>query len=372
MYSPDARERSPGFDLSFCHRPVEYDLVTCMKILVVHAWLRGNLGDVLQLSVLLAALRQLRPRVLDLAGFPARPVDAADEVLALSDNYVADPFVWYWKFAPRFVATRLFTKVWKTRRQALFSRYDAIVCAPGPYLADYDARAPSALCDITTANEMGLPVVLSSHSVGPLPPDGLAAVGGVTVCIAREPTTYEYLCARGVSCTLSADLAFLYPYADKTGGALPAGVESPYRVIFLRSNNLDASALGLDGGALFEGSRLVAESSNDRLVLATSDTRRDERFLSHVARRLGVPWVGCRSVTELVQLIAGSSGVVSDRYHPAICAAALGKPSQVLPNREPHKMEGLKSLLADRDVDQSRALARAGLETVRDALRGVA
>ena len=75
----------------------------CMRILVVHAWLRGNLGDVLQLSVLLSALRELKPRALDLAGFPARPADEAAEVLALSDHYVAEPFAWYWNVSPKLV-----------------------------------------------------------------------------------------------------------------------------------------------------------------------------------------------------------------------------------------------------------------------------
>ena len=127
--------------------------------------------------------------------------------------------------------------------------------------------------------------------------------------------------------------------------------------------------LRLEGGALFEGSRLIAEASSDRLVLATSDYRRDERFLSKAARRLGVSWIGCRSVAELVQLIGASSGVVSDRYHPAICAAALGKPAQVLSNREPHKMHGLKNLLADHTLEELQELARTGLSTLRDALR---
>ena len=75
---------------------------------------------------------------------------------------------------------------------------------------------------------------------------------------------------------------------------------------------------------------------------------------------------------ELVALVAGSSGVVSDRYHPAICAAVLGKPAAVLPNREPHKMHGLQSLLGDHSLERLQALARAGLDAVRDAIRGYA
>jgi polysaccharide pyruvyl transferase WcaK-like protein len=338
-----------------------------MRILVLHAWLKGNLGDVLQLSVLLSALRELKPRALDLAGFPARPAVETADVLRLADRYVPDPFPWYWKLVPALAEQLVLEPWWRRRRVALFSRYDALVCAPGPYLAAYDARAPSALCDITVATELGLPVVLSSHSVGPLQASGLAAVARATARIAREPATYHYLCERGMSTVLSADLAFLYPYA---GMDAPGGIQPPYRALFLRSNNLDANRLRLEDGAVFEGSRLIAEAAGDRLVLATSDCRRDERFLAQAARNLGLSWVGCRSVKELVALIGASSGVVSDRYHPAICAAALGKPALVLSNREPHKMQGLKDLLADNTLEELQGLARAGLRTLRDALQG--
>ena len=194
--------------------------------------------------------------------------------------------------APALAAQALFEPWWRRRRTALFSRYDAIVCAPGPYLADYDARATSALCDIAVASELGLRVVLSSHSVGPLRADGLAALARATARIAREPSTYHYLREHGLSAVLSADLAFLYPYIDTDAEtATPAPVRPPYRVVFLRSNNLDASRLRLEDGALFEGSRLIAEASSDQLVLATSDYRRDGRFLARAARRLRVPWV---------------------------------------------------------------------------------
>jgi polysaccharide pyruvyl transferase WcaK-like protein len=224
----------------------------------------------------------------------------------------------------------------------------------------------SALCDISIASDLGAPVVLSSHSIGPLSPGGLASVARATVRVAREPATYRYLTDHGMSVVLSADLAFLYPYeATRARG----GLESSYRLIFLRSNNLDADRLRLEEGALFEGCRLIAEPSKEPLVLATSDRRRDERFLARAAHRLGVSWVACRSVSELVEVIGGSSGVVSDRYHPAICAATLGKPAQVLSNREPHKMQGLKNLLADNTLEELQELARAGLRTVCETLR---
>lgn len=337
-----------------------------MKLLVLHAWLKGNLGDVLQLSVLLRALRDLQPRVLDLAGYPAQPAAETDEVLTLVDRYLPDHFPRYWSLTPAPVGRAVFEPWWRRRRRALFARYDAIVCAPGPYLADYDARAVSALSDITIAADMGLPVVLSSHSIGPLRPDGIAAVGRASIRIARERVTYRYLCAHDLTAVASADLAFVYPYPRVDA---PARIDGPYRLVFLRGNNLRAARLRVDSGALFDDSTLIADASQGQLVLATSDPRRDTRFLSQVARRLGLTWMPSRSVADLTHLIAGSSGVVSDRYHPAICAAVLGKPARVLSNREPHKMHGLEDLLAGHTLAALQDLARAGLRSVQDALR---
>jgi polysaccharide pyruvyl transferase WcaK-like protein len=339
-----------------------------MRLLVVHAWLKGNLGDVLQLTVLLSALRELRPRVLDLAGFPASPPKALDGVLALSDRFIADPFAWYWKSTPGVIVDVWLEPRWHARRQALFSGYDAIISAPGPFLADYDRRAPGALADIVAATELGRLVILSSHSIGPLSPEALQVVARASIRIAREPRTHAYLEARGIGSVSSADLAFLYPYERELG---PPPLPPPYRVLFLRSNNLRKRALRVVNGALLDGDREIAPASADPIVLATSDRRRDERFIRSVARRLGVPSVVCRSVPELVQLVAGASEVVSDRYHPAICGAVLGKPTRVLPNREPHKMSGLTSLLDGRPVGDLQAAARAGVEALHDALRAV-
>jgi len=339
-----------------------------MKLLVLHAWLKGNLGDVLQLSVLLRALRELGPSALDLAGYPAQPAAETGEVLALADRYLPDRFPRSWSLAPAAVGRAVFEPWWRKRRRSLFSRYDAIVCAPGPYLADYDARAVSALSDITIAADLGLPVILSSHSIGPLRSDGIAAVGRASVRVARERATYRYLCDQQQQVVPSADLAFLYPYPR---AAAPAPIDGPYRLVFLRGNNLRAARLRVTGGALFDDATMIADASAGQLVLATSDHGRDARFLERVSRALGLTWIPCRSVADLTQLVGGSSGVVSDRYHPAICAAVLGKPAHVLSNREPHKMHGLKDLLADHTLAELQELARAGLRTVQDALRGV-
>ena len=335
-----------------------------MRILVLHAWLKGNLGDVLQLSVLLSALRRRNPSALDLAGYPARPAPAAQPVLQLADRFLADPFPRAWAVAPRPLGSWLVEPRWRRRRAALFSRYDAIVCAPGPYLADYDPRSISALVDIDVAANLGMPVVLSSHSIGPLRSAALDSVGRATLRVARERTTHEYLAARGIPAVLSADLAFLYPYGQVSTPPVPP----PYRVLFLRSNNLSLRDLRLDNGAVYAGSRLVADGHGAPLVLATSDQRRDGRFLARLSRALAMPVHACHSVDEMVALIGGSEGVISDRYHPAICAAVLGRPARVLENREPHKMTGLQDLLTGHTTEQLQALAGDGLRAIERTL----
>ena len=340
-----------------------------MRLLVVHAWLKGNLGDVLQLTVLLNALRELRPRVLDLAGFPASPPDSVKSVLALSDRFIADPFAWYWKSTPGVVVDLWLEPRWKARRSALFAGYDAIISAPGPFLADYDRRAPGALADIEAATALGRLVILSSHSIGPLPPAALQVVARASMRIAREPWTHTYLDRHGIGSVSSADLAFLYPF-DRDQG--PPPIPPPYRVLFLRSNNVRKRALKIVDGALFEGSRELAASSAHPMVLATSDRRRDHGFIESAARRLGVRSFVCHSVPDLVRLVNGASEVVSDRYHPAICGAVLGKPTRVLPNREPHKMSGLTALLERRPIGDLQDAARAGVAALHEALRAVA
>ena len=340
-----------------------------MRLLVVHAWMKGNLGDVLQLTVLLEALRELRPRVLDLAGYPASPPEALSGVLALADRFIPDSFAWHWKYLPPRIVTGVLEPRWKTQRRAWFSEYDAIISAPGPFLAEYDRRAPSALADIEAASDIGRLAILSGHSIGPLSPAALRSVARASTRIAREPWTHAYLAEHGIESVSSADLAFLYPFERDLG---PPPIEPPYRLVFLRSNNLRKRALRIVEGGLFEGHSEITPRSSVRIVLATSDPRRDQDFITSAARQLGVSSVICGTVPELVRLIAGASEVVSDRYHPAICGAVLGKPTRVLPNREPHKMRGLTALLDGRPVAELQQAARAAVSALHDSLREVA
>ncbi len=342
-----------------------------MKLLVIHTWLRGNLGDVLQCSVLLRSLRELGPTALDLAGYPATPGEGARELVALADRHLPEPFAWHWRFAPAAARAMALEPHWRRQRAALFSRYDAIVSAPGPFLAEYDARSPSALADLDVAADLGIPLLLASHSIGPLPADSLRRVGRATLCVAREDRTFEYLRTHGLRAERSADLAFLFPYQSTLAESRVAPwVHGRYRLLFLRARNLPVGSVRWCADGLRCGSRVIGLDPGEQVVVATSDTPRDGRFVARLSRSLGVRAVECRSVAELVALIAGSTGVVSDRYHPAICAAVLGKPAELLSNHEPHKMLGLQGLLREHGLDALRDLARAGLGAVHAALPG--
>jgi len=327
------------------------------------------LGDVLQASVLLRALRELGPSALDLAGYPATPGKGAAELIRLADRHVPEPFAWYFRLVPAAPRRLLVEPHWRSRREALFRRYDAVISAPGPFLAEYDYRAQSALCDVALARAIGVPFILSSHSVGPLAADDVRSLAAASLCVARETSTHAYLAAHGVGSVPSADYAFLYPYAEHLqSGHGERPTAAAYRVVVMRSNNFALDEIERRGASFRCGPNVFPLAPDERLVLATSDPKKDAAFLRRLAAKLGELSVVCRSVPELVRLIAGSTGVISDRYHPAICGRVLGKPVEVLVNREPHKMLGLKTLLAEHDLAALQGMARAGLDAVRAAL----
>ena len=341
-----------------------------MRLLVVHAWLTGNLGDVLQTSVLLRALRGLEPAALDLSGCPAVPSERCRPLLDLADRVMSeDPFPRPRSFLGRRAGLALWEVRWRRERGRLFREYDAVLSAPGPFLSSADRRVHSTLLDVQVARALGVPFVLSSHSIGPLGRPQLRRLAAAGLIVAREPATHEYLSREGIVSRLAADYAFLYPrpasglergYRQRFGG--------DYRAAFLRSDNLDFSALRLQDGALHYGADVLA-GPGSRLVLATSDPHRDEGPLGSLAVRLGVPFAACETPDELFGVIGGASEIVSDRYHPCVCAAALGKRPAIIRNREAHKMGGLERLLEGRGLEEIRNLAASGLEEVLGFLR---
>ena len=340
-----------------------------MRLLVAHGWLKGNLGDVLQTSVFIRALRSLNPQILDFAGYPRMPSQNSAEILGLIDRYIPEPFEWYWKYSRGILRQTAISKLRRRKRALLFSDYDAVLSAPGAYLAHYDARCRAAIDDMALAEELGVPWIISSHSIGPLGKEALRQLQRAALCVVREKVSYEYLQQRGVPCMLSADLAFLYPFSEhRSQPRPPLAPEQPYRLLVLRSNNFGLDSLRLEQNRLICGASSVALPSGERLIIATSDARRDSKFLHALSGKLSIPSMFCSTVSELIGLIAGSNGIISDRYHPLICAAALGKTVSIIENREPNKMLGLKRLLEENSIDELQSLARQGLDAISRCL----
>lgn len=344
-----------------------------MRLLVVHAWLTGNLGDVMQTRVLLEALRDLGPARLDLAGHPAKPAASWDPLLRLVDGFQGEETTLR---GPRWARRGHLRLVGFQRRKAqrarLFARYDAVVSAPGPFLASYDARADAALADLAAARAAGVPFVFSSHSIGPLRRGDLRRLSGAALVVAREEATHAYLAAAGVPSHLAADYAFLYPDAgaEEHRRAFGARFGEGYRLAILRFNNLGAASLEVRGGALVAGGNVLLPAGPGALVLGTSDPVRDDRHLAALGSRLGLPVASCRSPEELLGLIAGARVVASDRYHPCLRAGVAGREVAVLGCREAHKMDGLRELLRTRPVEDLRASAAGGLARVAAVLKG--
>lgn len=325
----------------------------------------------MQTSVLLDALRELEPERIDLAGYPSPASPRASEMVSRADTFFADTVRWEQSWVPGGLLSGAARLVGALGRARLFDAYDVVLSAPGPFLASHDLRLNSALSDMLIAQRLGKPLVLSSHSIGPLPDYAVPYFDAIDLCVAREPYSHDYLSSVGISAVAAADYAFLYPFSEALVQQ-SVNPTPPYQLAFLRSNNYDLSKIRVDRGQLKCGDRVLAELSDVPLVLATSDGAKDDSALAKLSRRLKVPYKSCQSVAEMVGVIAQAASVMSDRYHPAVCAMALGRPLRLLNNRENTKMEGLRALNERQDFEGLQKLARNGLDAIRTHIASLA
>ncbi len=343
-----------------------------MRILVIHAWTRGNLGDVMQTVSLLKALRDLNPKCLDLAGYPFPASPQAGEMLLAADRFLSDSVRWELKFVPSGLLNDAGRIVGALGRARLFNAYDVVLSAPGPFLASHDHRLNSALTDMAIAKRLGKKLILSSHSIGPLPGYALRYFDAIDLCVAREPSTLKYLASHNINSVPSADYAFLYPFSEALGQQGDTDFKPPYQVAFLRANNLDLSSVHIEGGQLKDNHQVIAELGDIPMLLTTSDAAKDDRALTQLSKRLNVRYVKCRSVADMIRLIANATSVISDRYHPAVCSIALGRQLTLLKNKENNKMEGLRSLHAQQSLKETQKLAQDGLAAIQAHLLSLA
>mgnify|MGYP000415014372 CR=1 FL=1 len=337
-----------------------------MNILVIHAWLRGNVGDILHGAVLLRLLRSLQPDRLDLCGYPSQPPRPCRALTDLADRYIGRSFAWWWHFLPSCTHSPALETLRRGPIARLFGTYDVVVSMPGPFLSRHDARLNASLFDISLARDAGARFVLAGHSIGPLPDYAVPYLKRVNLCVAREPETARYLRGLGIEPVRAADYGFVYA-SELMSHPLPNPLpcNGPTAAIFLRSDRLDPGRIGIKGGRLTCGGKVLADYTGCRPVLATSDPARDGKPLGRLSRRLNIPFVAASTPRELFGLVDNCRHVVSDRYHPLVCAAALGTRTTVLTDGTKHKMLGLRELLEQGDPVQLHRKARNGLDAVR-------
>lgn len=106
---------------------------------------------------------------------------------------------------------------------------------------------------------------------------------------------------------------------------------------------------------------------------------REQRVCRHLQKHFGasVPVIDIQSLTQLAEKIEGSAYVLSQRYHGALAAIALGIPVEIIPQRPGDKLSALR-VMATEDHERSgtacylESLVRKGEEALRLAFRNCA
>ncbi len=301
------------------------------RLLVTHAWLRGNLGDLCICEQLVRGLRERVPGArIDLVSVPAGDWRGGSHLRGLCDSYGEHGF--------------------DTDLSDVFREFDAVIVAPGGGLqSPDDARGAAMLRDAAACAAMGIRHAFAGHSLHPSFDTSQAAK---SFFVAREPESHALLLRRGHRVARSADPAWLRPMparASQRSGTL----------LFLRHNHvhnarLERNELTLDGKMM----RLHAEP----LTLASSDPRRDGHTLRRLASEWGIAYEPSETLEHLLALINRSAHVIGDRYHPVIFARMLGVPATYV--RQDHSLRdlGLQTMLDGHTVAELQRMAVHGLD----------
>lgn len=277
------------------------------RLLVTHGWLRGNLGDACMNKILLDSLT---PKYnVDVAAFPFR-------------HYEED-------------------------LTATFRDYAAVLIAPGGGLQNEgDHRAKFIIRDIQHCVRNKIPCVLTSHSIIEQYADSFKDC----LVFAREPATH-----RNVPLSLHvADLAWLQP--------VPARRSEGRHLIFFRWDNF--KGLTRRGNEIFAADQKLCEVG-DNSYLCSSDWHRDG--LEGLSIDLGLPYIQCEKLSELLGAISTADKVTTDRYHPVIFSRKIGVPVIDFLSRPIPRDVGLLEHL-QQPVDKLAEMATRGLNLLNDWL----
>lgn len=317
------------------------------RILVTHAWIRGNLGDYCTAKQLLLYLRRnFESASIDVVSIPGEHFRARRDIEALADTYMERPFT--------------------DDLTSIFPRYDAVINAPGGGLqSSGDRRGARMLEDARACAGLRIPHVFASHSFHPsFDYTGLEK----SLIVTREPASETLLRSRGLLPIAGADLAFTedVPRRHESTESPPAG-HSPaeagegWVLLFFRFDHF--RAIRRDGRTLFLDERSITLPEGP-ISLATSDPLRDDVHLTPLSQQWGIPYLRSPTLDHLLLSIASSAHVISDRYHPVLFARMMGVPHTFLRQEGSLRDEGIDRLLSENSIQTLAAKAHDSLEAI--------
>ncbi|MEQ1849411.1 MAG: polysaccharide pyruvyl transferase family protein [Candidatus Peribacteraceae bacterium] len=250
---------------------------------------------------------------------------------------------------------------WRTVRA--YIRADAVVFGGGSLFTDHESIVAPYLWWVHAmmARVLRKPLLLSFQGVGPLTtPLGLffarSVIEHAGYVSVRDPASFARILSWNMQTepVLSFDPA-LTLFAEQVPAPTPGKL-----VLIPRSNTTDAFIQ-----AATEEMQGTWEEISILLMHATEEDRQAADRLKRVARHHAVTVQEPETVSEFLKAISSASFVLSQRFHGALAALAMGIPYRVLPQVPGDKL----SMLADPgEREELLRLVEEGMRTLKESL----
>ncbi len=267
---------------------------------------------------------------------------------------------------PTGIRSFLTTPWWRTI--AAYRRCDAVVFGGGSLLTDLESRRAIRLWSLHArlARLLGKPYLLAFQGIGPfLSPSSEAAVR-------RLCAGSAFLSVRD---SLSAERVQTWDLSNK--------VIQTFDPVFSlmkkknkddRSKNILIVIPRMNSSATFRSALLKHLETGTfdavHVVLLEPDNPDEQRVAASLMEGLRLPSSlrPVRSLKSLTQELSAGTFVLSQRYHGALAAAALGLPMDIVSQGEGDKLSELPTMLATHDHDALLGLVKEGEAALRRTL----
>ncbi len=366
------------------------------KALLIHAWMTGNIGDVLHTKPIIKYLHEKGYKV-HLSGYYPKKSHEWENIIKSIDAFYKEDVV------------RDYDRI---KRKKVFSQYEKVIFIPGPYISNIDKkRKEAAFNDIEILSELPqTKCILASHSFSMLKKEDFEILKKADVIVAREIESWKYLKKNNCKAILSADLAFLYLDEMYKGKETDQKVNERNikKLCFLRHDNIELEKLfGISKNNLIKTikkilncdflqfrvkiitiKKIIQEKINSKKLknteiskislkginqdskidinietcdFATSDEFQDNKKLRKICLINNYKFLNCNTVQKLIDAILKYNVIISDRYHPSIVSFYFGKETICLPSKNDLKMRGLVLMIKKYSIEKIIKLAKKSL-----------